>query len=65
MSAEGVTVYSGLLATAAFWAVLSAIFLLASPHEGDRGGGWFWGAVFVLSSLAAAWCFWRLLGAAA
>ena len=64
MSTDGV-VYSGLLAAAAFWALLSAIFLLGSPHEGNRRGAAFWGAAFVVASLAAAWCFWELLGGVA
>ena len=59
------TVYAGLLAAASFWAVMSAIFLLAAPHEGSRAGAWFWGACFVGSSLASAWCFWELLGGVA
>ena len=59
------TVYAGLLVAAAFWAVMSAIFLLASSHEGDRGRAWFWGAAFVGSSLSAAFSFWGLLGGAA
>ena len=61
MSTERV-VYAGILTAAAFWDVLSAVMLLASPHEGDQGGAWFWASAFVGSSLAAAWCFWELLG---
>ena len=56
------SVYAGLLVAAAFWSLMSAIFLLASPYEGYRGRAWFWGACFVGASLAAAWCFWELLG---
>ncbi len=55
------TVYAGLLAAAAFWAVMSAILLLGTSHEAGRGSAWFWGACFVAASLAAAWCFWELL----
>jgi hypothetical protein len=58
-------VYLGIIVAATFWAVLSAVMLLASPHERDQGGAWFWASVFVGSSLAAAWCFWELLGGAA
>ena len=56
------SVYAGLLVAAAFWALMSAIFLLSSPHGGGRASAWFWGACFVGSSLAAAWCFRELLG---
>ena len=59
------SVYAGLLVAAAFWALMSAIFLLASPYEGYQGRAWFWGAVFVGASLAAAWSFWELLGGSA
>ncbi len=54
------TVYAGILIAATFWALKSAIFLLASSDEDDRGRAWFWGA-----SLASAWCFWQLLGESA
>ncbi len=56
------SVYAGLLVDAAFWALMSAIFLLASTYEDDRGRSWFWGAAFAAASLALAWCFWELLG---
>ncbi len=55
------TVYAGVLAGAAFGAVMSAILLLGTSHEAGRGSAWFWGACFVAASLAAAWSFWGLL----
>ncbi len=54
--------YLGILAAAMAWSVLSAVLLVAVLHEDDRGGAWFWAACFALSSLAAAWSFWELLG---
>lgn len=63
MSAER-TVYAGVLTAAAFWAVLSAVLLVGTPHEGDRGAAWFYASTFVGASLVAAWCFWELLGGA-
>jgi hypothetical protein len=53
--------YTGLLVYALFWALLSGIFLLVSPHEGGPRRAWFWGAGFVAASFAAAWSFWELL----
>ena len=53
--------YTGLLIAALYWALLSGICLLASPHERGRRVAWFWGAGFVAASFAAAWCFWELL----
>ncbi len=64
MSTERV-VYAGLLAVSAFWALLSGIFLLASPYGENRRGATFWAATFVVASLASAWCFWELFGGAA
>ncbi len=55
--------YLGMILVAAVcWAILSVVLLLGSPREGDRGGAGFWAAAFVGSSIAAAWCFWELLG---
>ncbi len=54
--------YLGILVSAIAWSVLSALLLAAVLHEDDRGGAWFWAASFALSSLAAAWSFWELLG---
>ena len=59
------TVYAGLLAGALFWALLSGILLLGTTHEVGRWAAWYWGAVFVGTSFAAAWCFWELLEGAA
>lgn len=55
-------VYGGLLVAATFWSVLSAVLLLSAPHEGDRSAAWFWAAVYAAASIAAALCFWELLG---
>ena len=55
------SVYTGVLLVAVLLALLSAVFLLASPHEGSQGGAWFWGALFAVSSIVAAWCFGELL----
>ncbi|MDP9488403.1 MAG: hypothetical protein M3Q49_21910 [Actinomycetota bacterium] len=59
------SVYTGVLFVTVLLALLSAVLLLMSPHEGTKSEAWFWGAAFVGSSLAAAWCFWELLGGAA
>ena len=58
------TVYTSVLVVAVLLALLSALLLLGSSHEGSQVGAWFWGAAFVGSSLAAAWCFGELLGGA-
>ena len=50
--------YLGMLFASASWAVLSAVFLLRSPQEGDRGAAWFWAALFAASSLLADLFFW-------
>ena len=55
------SLYLGLLFASASWAFLSAVFLLRSPQEGDRGSAWFWAAVYAVSSLVADCCFWGLL----
>ncbi len=57
--------YLGILVSAVAWSVLSALLLAVVLREDDRGGAWFWAASFALSSLAAAWSFWGLLGGAA
>ena len=59
------SVYTGVLVVAVLLALLSAVLLLVSLHEGTEGEAWFWGAAFVGSSLAAVWSFWELLGGAA
>ena len=55
------SLYLGLLFASASWAFLSAVFLLRSPQEGDRGAAWFWAAIYVVSSFVSAECFWGLL----
>ncbi len=57
--------YIVVLFAAASWTVISAVLLVGTTHEAGRGSAWFWGASFALSSLAAAWSFWELLGGAA
>ncbi len=56
------TVYLGLFFASASWATLSAAFLLRAPEEGGRPAAWFWGTLFVASSLVASWTFWELWG---
>ena len=55
------SLYLGVLVASASWAFLSAVFLLRSPEEGDRGVAWFWAGVYVASSFVSAECFWGLL----
>ncbi len=54
--------YLGILVSAMAWSVLNAVLFVAVVHEDDRAAAWFWAASFALSSLAAAWSFWELLG---
>ena len=42
-------------------ACASALVMIGSVYEGDGLGAWVWAALFFGSSVAAAWCFWRLL----
>jgi hypothetical protein len=53
--------YLAVLTFAAFWAVMSAAMIIGSVHEGAKGPAWFWVAVFVASSLSAAYCFGMLI----
>jgi hypothetical protein len=52
--------YLGILIAAMAWSVLSAVLLIAGLQDDDRGGSWFWAAVFASSSLVADLCFWEL-----
>jgi hypothetical protein len=38
-------------------AAISAWVIVASINEGDADSAWVWGALFVGTSLLAAWCF--------
>jgi hypothetical protein len=52
--------YLGILAAAMAWSVLSAVLLVTVLRYDDRGGAWFWAAVYAASSLVADLCFWEL-----
>jgi hypothetical protein len=53
--------FVGLLVATIGIAGASAWVLIASIKEMDAGGAWIWGAIFLLTSLLAAFDFWRLL----
>ena len=57
--------YMGLLAFACFWAavsVASTVFVVMSTRgERLRWAAWFWACSFGVSSLVAAYCFWKLI----
>jgi hypothetical protein len=40
---------------------LSALAMIASVREGDDTSAWMWAAMFLGTSLLAAWIFWRLV----
>ena len=44
-----------------FCAVISAVMILASAKDSNTGAAWVWAAIFAVSSLVAAYSFWRLL----
>jgi hypothetical protein len=54
------TVWGSVLLIAVFWALISAIAATASVHYEMRRWAWGWIASFALSSLVAAYSFWRL-----
>jgi hypothetical protein len=54
------TVWGSVLPIAVFWAVVSAIAASVSVRYEMRRSAWGWTASFVLSSLVAAYSFWRL-----
>ena len=41
--------------------MVSGVFLIKNLDEMDRASLWGWGAVFLLASVNALWCSWRLL----
>jgi hypothetical protein len=51
----------GLLLAMTIWAAITALGMTKSVHEADAQSAWVWAAVYVGSSLLAAWCFERLL----
>ncbi len=53
--------FYSLLILAGFWAAISALLLIGAVYEGAERASRGWAASFVGSSLAAAYCFWRLL----
>ena len=60
MSATTDVAYLFLLVVAVIWTVLSGLMMLVSVYAGDEVPAWGWAASFVVSSLAVAYCFWRL-----
>jgi hypothetical protein len=40
---------------------ISALAMIASVREGDDTSAWMWAAMFLGTSLLAAWIFWRLV----
>jgi hypothetical protein len=55
------TIWPALLAIALLWALVSAGAATVSVEYEMRRRAWGWMACFVLSSLVAAYSFWRLL----
>ncbi len=53
------SVWGSVLFIALSWALISAIAASASVHYEMRRFAWGWTASFVLSSLVAAYSFWR------
>ena len=49
-----------LLLFAVMWAIVSGSMMLVSIYTGDELPAWGWAALFVASSLAVAYLFWRL-----
>jgi hypothetical protein len=54
-------VWAPLLGIALVWVLVSAFAATDSVKYGMRRRAWGWTAAFVLSSLAAAYSFWRLV----
>jgi hypothetical protein len=54
------TVWGSVLLVASAWALLSAIVAAVCVRYEMRGMAWGWTVSFVLSSLVAAYSFWRL-----
>jgi hypothetical protein len=51
----------GLLVAMVGCAAVSASAMIASVNEEDASSAWRWAAIFVGTSLVAAWCFVRLM----
>ena len=58
---KGEVFYLAELTFAVLWSVLSAVMLIGSAYEQNKGSAWFWAASFVASALGAAYCFGKLL----
>jgi hypothetical protein len=54
--------YVGILVLVSLWAGISAVGLAGSVRMEAKGFALGFAVSFVLSALAAAYCFWRLLG---
>ena len=52
---------AALLAGALLWAVISVLVATESANRGMRRRAWGWMASFVVSTLVAAYSFWRLV----
>lgn len=53
--------WASLLAIALLWVVVSAIALAGSLDYGMRRRTWLWAASFVVATLAAVYCLWRMV----
>jgi hypothetical protein len=60
MSSANAALLGTLLALVSL-AVISALAMIASVREGDAASAWMWVAIFLGSSLLAAWLFWRIV----
>ena len=60
---EGYVYYLSVLTFAVLWSALSAVMLIGSAYEQNKGAAWFWAASFAASALGAAYCFGKLLSA--
>jgi hypothetical protein len=58
---EAEVYYLAVLTFAILWSVLSAVMLIGSAYEQNKGSAWFWAASFAASALGAAYCFDKLL----
>ncbi len=53
--------YVGLLVMAVLWAIFSGACVVATAHARERRASWGWASSFSAASIAAAYCFGRLL----
>ena len=60
MSVTTNPVYLALLVFAVIWTFVSGSMMVVSVYAGDELPAWGWAAMFVVSSLAVAYFFWRL-----